>query len=177
MENVKCPIIKWSHFKCWLLSSSFRPWTLLKSCHVSCICRISHLAAVTSTISLLLVHSVSGHGLASCSLRRRAMGSELLCILQSDGGLMSLCQSICARPALLCPDGLAPVRPSAVSHALLEMLLILRHGKRWLRSQHLVTVLAPPVSHQSINSASSDSVSRVCLSLLTASALFPYNLS
>ena len=90
---------------------------------------------------------------------------------------MSLCQIICARSALLCPDGLAPVRPSAVSRALLEMLLILRHEKRWLRSQHLVIVLAPPLSHQSINSASSDFISRVCLSLFTAPALFPYNLS
>lgn len=82
------------------------------------------------------------------------MGSELLCILQSDGGLMFPLSEHLYWPALLCPDGLAPVRPSA-SHALLEMLLILRHGKRWLRSQHLVTALAPSVSHQSINSASS----------------------
>lgn len=126
---------------------------------------------------LLTSHSVSDHDLASCSLRRRAIRSDLLYILQSDGGLMSLCQSICSQSALLCPDGLAPVRPSAVSHALLEMLLTLRHKKCWLRSQHLVVILAPPVSHQSINSASSDFISGVCLSLFTAPALFPYNLS
>ena len=52
---------------------------------------------------LLASHSVSDHDLASCSLRRRAIRSDLLYILQSDGGLMSLCQSICSRSALLYP--------------------------------------------------------------------------
>ena len=101
----------------------------------------------TSTISLLLIHSVSRHDLASCSLRRWAIRSDRY-ILQSDGGLVSLCQSICAWSGLLCPRGLAPVRPRPVARALLETLLTLRHEKPWLWSRHLSSswLLLPLVS-------------------------------